>query len=298
MWDGRRDSAFSQVFSPIENPLELNSSRLFVAQQVALLYRAEYEAIFGPLPSLDAYPALAPSEAGCTAMPADPVHEGCAQPGHDDASVTRVVVNVGKAIQAYTRRLSCGRGRFDAWMDGDETALTADEKAGAALFVGKGACASCHSGPFLTDRAFHNLGVPGQLVPFTGVFTDDDPGAGQAVDALRADTLNTKGPFADAYDGRLDELPGDASAWTGAFHTPSLRCVSRRPSFMHNAQFRSLEDAVDFFSKGSASSGYVGKSENYPRNLSSEERAQLVAFLKSLDGTGPEPALREAPVLP
>ena len=61
MWDGRRDTLFNQVFGPIESPLEMNSSRLFVAQQVFKLFRTEYEAIFGVMPPLgDAarFPAL------------------------------------------------------------------------------------------------------------------------------------------------------------------------------------------------------------------------------------------------
>jgi len=168
MWDGRRDSAFSQVFSPIESSLEFNSSRLFVAQQVFRLYRAEYEAVFGPMPALlDNYPVLAPADAGCAAMPADPAHDKCAKPGDADDDVVRVVVNFGKAVQAFTRKLICGRSRFDSWMDGDVAALSADEQAGAALFVGKGACTMCHTGPYFTDRTFHNLGLGGEVVPFT-----------------------------------------------------------------------------------------------------------------------------------
>ena len=38
-----------------------------VAQQIARLYRAEYEAIFGALPSLTQYPVLEPGQAGCAA---------------------------------------------------------------------------------------------------------------------------------------------------------------------------------------------------------------------------------------
>jgi cytochrome c peroxidase len=299
MWDGRRDSSFSQVFSPLESPLEFNSSRLFLAQQVYRLYRTEYEALFGPMPALlDAFPVLAPADAGCAALPKDPVHEKCTKAGHDDDGVMRVVVNFGKAIQAFTRKLTCGRSRFDDWMDGDAKALTADEQGGAVLFVGKGTCSMCHTGPFLTDREFHNLGLGGEIVPFTGVSTIDDPGAAPALAELLQDPLNSKGRFSDGYDGRLDSLPGDLSTLTGSFHTPGLRCVSRRPSFMHNGKYRSLEDMVDSFSQGTSPSGFVGTSENYPRNFTNTERSQLIAFLRSLDGAGPDAELQTAPPLP
>jgi cytochrome c peroxidase len=297
MWDGRRDAAHNQVFGPIESPVEFNSSRLFVAQQVSKLYRADYEALFGPMPSLDAYTALDAAQAGCTSLPADAVNGSCPQPGADDDAVTRVVVNVGKAIQAYERLLHCGPSRFDQWMAGDEAALTPLEQQGAALFVGKGACDACHSGPLFTDRAFHNLGVTPALVAL--FFVDrDDPGAAAGLAEAKADKLNTKGPFSDGYDGRLDSLPADLSSLLGAFRTPSLRCVGRRPTYMHTGQYRSLEDAVAFLNRGGGPSGYLGEKENYARNLSEDELAAIVAFLRALDGPGPTADLIAAPTLP
>jgi cytochrome c peroxidase len=88
------------------------------------------------------------------------------------------------------------------------------------------------------------------------------------------------------------------SGLLGAFSTPGMRCVSRRPSFMHTGQFRSLEDVVDFFAKGGDAGGFLGTSENFRRDLSDDEKAQLVAFLRALDGPGPDAALLEPPELP
>jgi len=295
-WDGRRDAAFSQPFTPIEDPVELNSSRLFVAQQIARLYRAEYEAIFGAMPALGQYAPVAAADAGCAELPSDVVHGVCVKPGYDDPDVTRVVVNMGKAIQAYTRQLSCGQSRFDAWMAGDEKALDAEEQAGAQLFVGKGGCDGCHSGPFLTDRSFHNVGLHPDFVFFVAPI--DDRGAADGLVAVARDPLNSKGAYSDGYDGRLDDLPQDLAAMASSFSTPGLRCVNKRPSFMHTGQFRSLEDVVIFFNNGGNPSGYSGTSENFPRGLDATERAQLVAFLRALDGPGASPDLIEPPVLP
>jgi len=64
----------------------------------------------------------------------------------DQALVTTVAVNATKAIAAYLRQLRCGSGRFDRWLDGDATALSRAEQRGAALFVGRGGCVSCHGG--------------------------------------------------------------------------------------------------------------------------------------------------------
>jgi cytochrome c peroxidase len=295
-WDGRRDTAFSQPFTPIEDPIEFNSSRLFVAQQIARLYRADYEAVFGPMPQLSRYLTVAPANAGCDQLPTDVVHGTCVKPGYDDADVTRLVVNMGKAISAYTRKVRCGRSRFDAWIAGTETALSADEQAGALLFVGKGGCSACHSGPHLTDQTFHNIGLHPDFTFFVAPIYD--PGASTGLAAMRADPLGSKGVYSDGYDGRQDGLPNDLSPFLGAFRTPSLRCVSRRPSFTHTGQFRSLEDVVLFFNNGGNPNGYPGTSENVPRGLTPIERAELVAFLRALDGDGPDPALVAPPLLP
>jgi cytochrome c peroxidase len=301
MWDGRRDAAFNQPFTPIEDAFEMNSSRLFVAQQVKRLYREEYEAIFGALPSLDAYEPLDAKEAGCTELPVDVAHATCPRPGHDDDEVTRVVVNLGKAIQAFTRQLRCGRSRFDRWMDGEATALSEDEQAGARLFVGKAGCAACHNGPFLTSQQFHNVG----LIPDFALFIDEfqDPGAAAGIAAMLDDPLGSDGTFSDGYDGRRENLSPDSPALLGAFRTPGLRCVSRRPSLFHTGQLRSLEDVVNFFNRGGhpaipAPTGYLGTSENHPRDLTYEEQAAIVAFLRAVDGDGPDPALVAPPDLP
>jgi cytochrome c peroxidase len=161
MWDGRRDSLFSQVFGPLESAVEMNSSRLFAAQQVFENYKLKYEAIFGALPALDDgahFPRLLPIETGCSKLDSSSHCEGKSRgaPGDgaefdalsaaDQDAVTRVWVNVGKAIGAYERLLSCGAGRFDAFVRGDQQALSRAEQRGAALFVGKARSSSRRHG--------------------------------------------------------------------------------------------------------------------------------------------------------
>ena len=131
MWDGRHDTMYNQVFGPFESPVEMNASRLFVAQQVFTHFRGDYEAVFGPMPPLDdvaRFPTVPAELAGCTpagldvpmvcdgelhGMPGDGAEYDSMTP-EDQRAVTEVVVNVGKAIGAYERRLACGPGRFDA----------------------------------------------------------------------------------------------------------------------------------------------------------------------------------------
>src|SRR5258708_27030484 len=98
-----------------------------------------------------------------------------------------------------------------------------------------GGCNSCHSGPFLTDQDFHNVGMsPSGVGPAASFYDNNDHGAHEGLALTLIDPLNVRGKFSDGDDGRL---PASVSAGTdGAFRVPSLRCVSRRPSFMHTGQ--------------------------------------------------------------
>jgi cytochrome c peroxidase len=316
MWDGRRDALYNQPFQPIETADEMNSSRLYVAQQIYARHRSEYEAIFGPIPvpldDASRFAQLDGATTGCRAINAENEGVDChGMPGDgaefdrlsqaDQDAVTRVVVNMGKALGAYERKLSCGQSRFDRWIHGDAGALTAEEQRGAAIFVGQRAdgstrlgCNSCHSGPFFTDQSFHNVGMHVRGVgPAGSFFATDDRGAQDGLTKILVDPLNTRGKFSDGYDGRLPEhVPASAE---GAFRTPSLRCVSRRPSFMRNGQLRTLADVIDFFSRGGDQGGYFGTKVIEPFEFTAQERADLEAFLRALDGDGPDPALIAAP---
>jgi cytochrome c peroxidase len=306
MWDGRRDSLFSQVFGPLESAVEMNSSRLYAAQQIFRNHKQAYEAIFGALPPLDdaRFPALTAEATGCEQLDKNSQCSGAQRgaPGDggdydaltaaDQDAVTRVWVNVGKALGAYERRLTCGSGPFDAFVHGDEQALSRAAQRGAALFVGKAACNGCHSGPYLSDEAFHNVGLQPQVV--ATVFLDtNDPGASVGLAKAQQDPLNVAGPYSDGDDGRLPKkLP---ETYVGAFRTPRLRCVAGRPSFMHTGQLLTLAEVVDFFDRGGEHFGFPGQSELVPLVLTARERADLVAFLTTLSGPGPDVALLSPP---
>src|SRR5206468_3223403 len=51
MWDGLHDALYNQPFQPFESATEINSSRLYVAEQIYARYRATYETIFGKFPA-------------------------------------------------------------------------------------------------------------------------------------------------------------------------------------------------------------------------------------------------------
>jgi cytochrome c peroxidase len=307
-WDGRRDAIWNQAIGVVEGNREFNSSRLFFAEQLFKLHRADYEAIFGAMPPLDdatRFPALAPETTGCVevatqmgstfkcrGVPGDGADYDGMKP-EDQAAVSAVAANGTKAIAAYVRQLRCGAGRFDQWLDGDDTALSRAEQRGAALFVGHGACVSCHAGPRLTDGAFHNVGVSPAIVA-VAIQDLDDHGAATGVAAALTDPTSTAGPLSD---GDRHALPAAVTpTLEGAFRTPTLRCVASHPSFMHTGQLGALDQVMAFFDRGGdRAGGYPGTNELAPLGLADRERADLVAFMGALAGPGPAAALLSAP---
>jgi cytochrome c peroxidase len=117
-----------------------------------------------------------PGEAACTWGSSDAVRQphgdawDCMRP-EDQRVITRVFVNFAKAIAAYERTLVSADSDFDRWVASGFSPgiISPQAERGAQLFVGKAACAQCHSGPLLSDQAFHNIGVPqeGPYLPQT-----------------------------------------------------------------------------------------------------------------------------------
>lgn len=109
--------------------------------------------------------------------------------------------------------------RFDAYLGGDKAALSAAEKVGIEVFFGGGGCASCHSGPLLSDQEFHAIGLP----PF-------GPGRTRRFDPMVRDV------------GRMGESDHLSDAY--AFRTPMLRNVALTAPYGHNGAYPTLEGIV------------------------------------------------------
>ncbi len=249
-WDGKADSLWSQPLLAFENEKEMNFTRLELAHRVALTYRAPYEALFGALPPLSDAQRF-PSRG----KPGDPSFD--AMTLDDQLAIDRVVANVGKSLEAYQRRLAFKPGRFDAFLDGDQTALTADEREGARVFFAAG-CEGCHSGPTLSDDGFHALS--------TAV---TERARAEALEVLARSPFNAAGPF---HDGEPGEVPVATAQDEGAYRTPSLRNVNRTGPWGHDGAFATLESVVDF---------------HLPSSVTAAERKSLLAFLRALDATDP-----------
>jgi cytochrome c peroxidase len=293
-WDGRKDSQWAQALGPLESAVEHGGSRAQYAHVIASHYRADYERVFGAMPDLRGVPAAA-------GPVADPAARSAWEkmPRAQQDAVTAVFVNVGKAIAAYERHIQYGPSRFDKFAaewkrtgSQPREILSADERAGFALFVGKGNCTECHNGPLFTNNEFHNTGVPRRAgLP-------DDRGRLPAVAGVKADEFNCRSRWSDARPSEcreLDFLAPASAAQERAFKVPSLRNVAERAPYMHAGQFGTLAEVLEHYNRAPAAP--AGRSELRPLRLSATELRQLEGFLRTLSGGTSAPAkFLKAPV--
>lgn len=278
-WDGRKDSLWSQALGPLESPVEHGGDRVQYVQLIATHYRTAYERVFGSLPDLSGLPANAGPNGNREARAA-----WDALSGEKRDAVNRVFANMGKAIAAYERKLQPAPSRFDRYVDAvvakdakaAREALTGDEEAGLRLFMGKANCTECHNGPQLTNHDFANTGVPA----VAGMPADG--GRVEGVRDVLADEFNCLGPYSDAPPETCRELRylQDDHHTLRQFKVPSLRNVAERPPYMHAGQLPTLEAVLDHYDRAPAPP--MGEGELRPLGLSTQEKAQLVSFLRAL----------------
>jgi cytochrome c peroxidase len=123
-WDGRASTVEEQAKGPILNPVEMGMP--------------SGAAVIARLKQVPAY-----RTAFASAFPDEP------NPITYD--------NLGKAIGAFERRLATP-ARWDAFLAGDQTTLTNEEKAGFNTFVDVG-CQACHNGAYVGGASFQRIGL-------------------------------------------------------------------------------------------------------------------------------------------
>jgi cytochrome c peroxidase len=210
-WDGRAQSLEEQAKGPIQNPKEMNLSLDELVRRIDAVgdYRDLFQKIF------------------------------------PDKQVS--ADNIAKAIATFERTVVASYAPFDAWLDGDETAMSDSAKRGFALFNGKAQCSGCHSGWNFTDNKFHDIGT-----------TSTDIGRG------KYEPDNIKAQY--------------------AFKTPSLRDTGQRAPYMHDGSMATLGDVVTHYLSGGIDRP-SRSNEMHQISLEPAEIDDIVAFLKSLTGS-------------
>jgi cytochrome c peroxidase len=309
-WDGRKDSLWSQAIGSMENPREMNFSRVGTALLIQAKYLAPYVAIFGPFPDisfLNVFPDFANG--------APPHFPGQGKPGDGPAAggfpsydglttgqkfiVDGILANYGKSIEAYERLIVSRDSAFDRFVAGDNGAISDAAQRGLKLFIGKGFCINCHNTPRFSDGEFHNLGLA-QAGLHSNAF---DRGREQGIPQLLEDTLNGAGAFSDdrAFGAaKLARIPAEKNT-LGAFRTAPLRSIARTAPYMHTGHLRSLWDVLDFYNRGGDNNAFDGKEDvrqGPPLALTETEIDEIIEFLKSLEGAPVPLSVATAPALP
>lgn len=180
-----------------------------------------------------------------------------------------------RSLGAFQRTIISARSRYDRALAGRAT-LTAAEQRGQALFASdRAGCQQCHGSVLFNDQ-FTAAGTPPVTPAFhnTGLYNVDGQGAYPAPN---------RGVF---------EVTG-APADMGRFRAPSLRGVELTAPYMHDGSIKTLEEAVAHYAAGGrvidrGPNAGDGRANPYkdpriqPRALSDRDRADLVAFLKTL----------------
>jgi cytochrome c peroxidase len=244
-WDGRAPTLEEQAKLPITNPIEMGQPD--AAAAVAAIsgdpsYASAFQAAYGRGVNFD---------------------------------------DLARAIAAFERTLVFLDAPFDRFARGDAGAISADARAGWALFQGKGRCTSCHqissSSPLGSDGRFHNVGVSARHQDFEALAKRalaalEKDSSAQAIDELALQTdLAELGRFVVTRN-RAD---------IGAFKTSQVRNVGVTAPYMHDGSMATLWDVMDHYNKGGEANPYLDGGME-PLALSELEINQIVAFLFTL----------------
>jgi len=166
--------------------------------------------------------------------------------GDDDITIERVAM----AIATFERTVLSGNSPYDRWKAGQANAMPPAAVRGYHVFQ-KAQCDACHEGHNFTSNMYANVGV--------------------GIDKANPDL------------GRF-EISKNPADW-GAFKTPTLRDVEHTGPYMHDGSLKTLEEVVDYYDKGGTPNKNLDPHIK-PQHLRTDEKADLVAFLKALSGKG------------
>lgn len=215
-WDGRAKDVEEQAGGPIQAPFEMNMTPMEVVSRLnsRLDYREDFQEVFGEVITFS---------------------------------------NVQKVIGAYERTLLT-YGKFDEFLEGNDTAISPAAKRGLTLFIVKG-CKVCHSSMSIGGQSIQKFPLRRYFGEYMGL-------------SLSPDIRLIKSPFPFAntggFLGRRDML---------MFRVPILRNISQTSPYFHNGSVKELAEAVRIMSKYQ-----VGK------EFTPEQIDDMVEFLKILDG--------------
>lgn len=165
-------------------------------------------------------------------------------------------VDIAGALAAYLRTLAPFNAPYDLYMNGDHSALTAQQKKGFNLFMGKAQCGTCHFAP-----VFNGLTPP-------------------LYNRTEFEVLGTP----DTDSGRYAFFKIDF--YEGAFKTPTVRNAAATAPYMHHGAYATMEEVIDFYDKGGLRRPNQTLSAT-PLHLDSTEKKAIISFMDALTDVMP-----------
>ena len=213
-WDGRAATLEAQALFPMSdtNEMALPVATAIMRLQRSTFYRERFKAVFHQLPNQR---------------------------------------NVGLALAAFERTLQTNHTPLDRWTNGQEDALTEQQRDGRVVFLGKGQCAACHAAPDFTGDEFRSIGL------FNGKEWNDS--------------------------GRYQQTHRKSDI--GKFKVPGLRNVAVTAPYMHDGSFRTLRAVIEYYNNPDLVIPHALNRDSLlarPLHLTEREKTDLEAFLRAL----------------
>ena len=289
-WDGSCDSLWCQATGPLEKPGEMGMTRIQLVHtlQESETLRSTYEELFGVLPDTSSWPI---SGSPASFVSTEDQEAWLMLSEEEQNQATSVLVNVAKSIAAFEGTIATPLTPLDTFVETlaeDEqealSLLSAAQERGMRLFVGEGQCHLCHSGPYLTDSQFHNIGLP-----ITDTTPEEDLGRYSGLEVLFSHPFRQSEIWSDDPNGiqaqqvqRLTRSSEDL----GRFKTPSLRQLSQTAPYMHTGQFQTLLEVVSHYTQVNENP-IQGHTEEFlfPLEWTDQDKEAVVQFLLMASNT-------------
>jgi cytochrome c peroxidase len=250
-WDGRAATLEEQAKGPIANPIEMSNTHDVCVAHLADIegYRMQFEKIFPDGVTIDnVAKAIASFERALVTAPSPWDHF--------------------EQLRTFEAAYAADLEDLDALKEDDpelfeeyaklKAAVVADpldesaKRGGELFFSERVGCTACHVGANFTDELYHNIGV--------------------GMEAASPDL------------GRYVVTNEDKDR--GAFKTPTVRNVAMTAPYMHDGSQKTLEEVVEWYNKGGHPNPHLDEKIK-KLDLTEQEKADLVAFMKALTGELP-----------
>ncbi len=258
-WDGRAPSLEAQAVGPIANPIEMGNTHEKAVETVAGIdgYRLQFEKIYEDGVTIDNIgSAIATFERAIVTGPSP----------YDYYEPLRVFRTSFKDdLEDLDALKQDDPELYEKYMGlvkaSEEHPMSESAIRGRELFFGqKASCTACHAGANFTDEKYNNLGVG----------------------------MDKENPDLGRYEVTKEDKD------RGAFKTPTVRNVEFSAPYMHDGSQKTLEEVVEWYDKGGHPNPNLSKDVR-KLNLTDQEKADLVAFMKALSGGFPQVEFERLP---